>query len=281
MNQPSQPEPGTSLLTMRRGASLLGLATLAAGILDLIWGNFDPGHQPIQSLGVHVPGRTALAYLAGIWLILAGATLLWRRTVQAGLWATAVIYFIFGLFSVPRFYTMTHQYGFHITVVLGVLGEMLLQFIVVAACLVFATSSAPPDSYSSASSRWIARCTFGLGGILFGMAHLVNVKGVVHMIPKWMPFGASFWVIVSGVAFLLAGAAILTGVLNVLAAHLLTLMLLLFEVVALLPILFGYPHLHQAWGASAYNLAAAGAAWIFTTSIAQGERSRGSLTKIP
>lgn len=253
---------------------MLSLATVAAGILDLIWGDFDPGHQPIQSLGIHVPGHTVLADLAGVWMIVAGAALLWRRTVPVGLRATAIIYLIFGLFSVPRFYTMTHRYGFHITVILGVAGEMLLQFIVVAGCLVLATSSAL-NSKASASARRIARGTFGLGGVLFGMAHLVNVKGVVHMIPKWMPFTASLWVIVSGVAFLLAGAAILTGILDVLAAHLLTLILLLFEGIALVPILFGYPHLHQAWGASAYNLAAVGAVWIFATSIRQDKRFRG------
>jgi hypothetical protein len=77
--------------------------------------------------------------------------------------------------------------------------------------------------------------------------------------------GARFWVIFTGIAFLLAGIAILSGTLSRLATWLLLLMLVMFEV-ALVPIIFGYPRVHQAWGASAYNLAVAGAVWIFAIS---------------
>jgi hypothetical protein len=49
------------------------------------------------------------AYIAGIWMILAGTAILWRRTIRAGSLATAAIYFIFGMFSLPRFYTMLQR----------------------------------------------------------------------------------------------------------------------------------------------------------------------------
>jgi hypothetical protein len=35
------------LAVIKNGVYLLGLATIFAGILDLIWGDFDAGHQPI------------------------------------------------------------------------------------------------------------------------------------------------------------------------------------------------------------------------------------------
>jgi uncharacterized membrane protein len=110
----------------------------------------------------------------------------------------------------------------------------------------------------------IACWTFGLSGFLFGVAHLSNVQEPLPMVPKWMPIGGTFWVVFTGIAFALSGNAILSGFLSRLATWLLLLMLLIFEV-ALVPIAFGYPHLHQAWGASAYNLAVAGAVWIFAT----------------
>jgi hypothetical protein len=44
------------------------------------------------------------------------------------------------------------------------------------------------------------------------------------MVPKWIPPGQHFWAVATGVAFLLASAAILSGVLAVLAARLLTVM---------------------------------------------------------
>jgi uncharacterized membrane protein len=261
------------LAVMRFGVYLLGLATIFAGILDLIWGDFDSGHQPIGALGVHIPGRAMFAYITGIWMILAGTAILWRRTARVGALATAVIYFIFGMFSLPRFYTMPHKFGFHITLILGVFGEMLQQFIVVAGCMVLYAYFAPPASRLTAKAPLVARLTFGLSGVLFGLGHFTNPKGPVHMIPQWMPFGALFWILISGIGFMLAGLAILSGILNVLAARLLALMLLIFEV-ALVPIIFGYPHVHQAWGASAYNLAVAGAVWIFTASITSQHAQR-------
>jgi uncharacterized membrane protein len=248
------------------GMYLFGAATIVAGVLDLIWGDFDVGHQPIDALGFPIPGRAMFAYIMGVWLILAGAAILWRRTARTGAIATAVLYSIVGLFSLPRLYTMPHRYGFHLTLLLGVFGEMLQQFIVVGGCIVVYASFAP-------ASRWIAkaplvaRLIFGLSGVLFGLAHLVNPKGPAPMIPHWMPFDATFWVLISGIGFMLAGLAILSGILNILAARLFALMLLIFEVI-LVPIPFEYPHLHQAWGATAYNLTVAGAVLIFAGSIA-------------
>jgi uncharacterized membrane protein len=283
MNEFAQSAKSDRFAVARPGVYLFGLATMVAGILDLIWGDFDIGHQPIEALGVYIPGRAIFAYITGMWLILAGSAIFWRRTVRFGAWAMAIIYFIFGMFSLPRFYTMPHRFGFHVTLILGVFGEMLQQFIVVAGCVVLCASFAPPSSRWTEKAPLVARVTFGLSGVLFGLAHLTNAKGIVHMIPKWMPFGAPFWILISGIGFMLAGLAILSGILNVLAARLLVLMLLIFEV-ALVPIIFGYPHVHEAWGASAYNLTVAGAVWIFAASLprrhAQRERAIQSVSEL-
>ena len=71
---------------------------------------------------------------------------------------------------------------------------------------------------------------------------------------------------------MLAGIAILSGILDVLAARLLGLMLLVFSVLVLVPGPFAHPHDHVAWGSNAYNLAAVGAAWIFAESITTRRR---------
>jgi len=74
--------------------------------------------------------------------------------------------------------------------------------------------------------------------------------------------------------FALAGIAILSGILDVLAARLLARMLLVFSVLVLAPGPLAHPRNHVAWGSNAYNLAAAGAAWIFAESIAMRRRER-------
>ena len=85
------------------------------------------------------------------------------------------------------------------------------------------------------------------------------------------PFGPSFWIKLSGICFVLAGIAILSGVLKNVAARLFAVMLLVFEV-ALVPIAVRFPHMHPAWGTNAYNLAVAGAVWIYAASLRESAR---------
>src|SRR5262249_47160537 len=159
-----------------------------------------------------------------------------------------------------------HVLGFRLTLFIGLLAGIFTQLIAVAGGLILYASLASHGSSWPKKLSEVARWTFGFGSVLFGLGHLSSVQEVARMIPKWMPLGAPFWVVISGIAFLLAGLAILSGILNVLAARLLALMLLTFEVV-LLPVVFAYPREHVAWGSNAYNLAAAGAVWIFAASI--------------
>jgi hypothetical protein len=66
----------------------------------------------------------------------------------------------------------------------------------------------------------------------------------------------------TGIAFVLAGIAILSRIQDVLAAKLLALMLLIFSALVLAPMIVAAPHAQGAWAANAYNLTAVGAAWI-------------------
>ena len=96
---------------MRIGVDVFGIASVAAGIMDLVWGEFEAAHQPIQALSDHVPGVKILAYIAAVWLIAAGAAIMWPATARAGAAALAIIYFIFAAFLFPRFYTAPHFLG--------------------------------------------------------------------------------------------------------------------------------------------------------------------------
>jgi hypothetical protein len=41
--------------SMRSAIYVYGIASVAAGIMDLVWGEFEPAHQPIQAWGDHIP----------------------------------------------------------------------------------------------------------------------------------------------------------------------------------------------------------------------------------
>jgi hypothetical protein len=83
-----------------------------------------------------------------------------------------------------------------------------------------------------------------------------------------MPLGPAFWVILTGICFVLAGLAILFGIQDVLAARLLALMFLAFNIFALPQFIFADPHGHAAWGGNAFNLALVAANWILADSLA-------------
>jgi predicted tellurium resistance membrane protein TerC len=143
-----------------------------------------------------------------------------------------------------------------------------MQLILVAAAAILGLPVSTPGSGSLRRVTLISRWTFGLAAISFGLVHLTNVAATARMIPGWMPLTPAFWTVFTGIAFALAGLAVLARVLDVLAARLLAMMLLLFNVLVLVRLPFASPHNHVAWGANAYNLAAAGAVWIFAESIA-------------
>ena len=261
---------------MRAAVCVYAAGSIAAGILDLIWGDFEAAHQPIQALGDHIPVREMLAYIAAMWLVAGGAAILGRRTVRPGASALAALYFIFAVFWLPRFYTAPHALGFRVPLLIGLLAGVAQQLILVAAAGIVHVSRATRDSARLSRTHLFVRWTFGLSSIAFGLGHLTGVQDVAGMVPKWMPPGGDFWAILTGIAFVLAGVAILSGVQDVLAARLLALMLLVFSVLVLAPRLLADPHNHVAWGSNAYNLAAVGAAWIFAESIATRRRERSN-----
>jgi uncharacterized membrane protein YphA (DoxX/SURF4 family) len=247
---------------MRVGVWLYGLATIATGILDVVWREFEASHQPIKSLGQHIPGEQVLAVIAGIWLIAAGIAILWRPTARIGAAGAAMIYLIFALFWVPRFYALTHQLGLRIGVIVFVLGGIAAQVLLAAPAPIVYVATATPNAAWRDKAIIVARWMLGLPPITFGLGHLINLPAYGRFVPHWVPFGL-FWVALTGIAFLLAGSAIISGIRDVLAARMLALMLFLFEFMVEIPPVFAHPRSQGAWGGAVYNLTAIGVCWVF------------------
>lgn len=266
-------------MEMRLGVYVYAIGTIAAGILDLIWAEFDPGHQPIRAWGDNIPGERVFASIAAVSLIVGGVAILSRRSARWGAVVLAITYSIFAAFWFPRLYTAPHMLGLHINVYTGVLVGVGQQLILVAAALMIyatATSRNRGVGVLSAAIRWV----FGLCAMDFGLAHLTGIEDVAPLVPKWIPLGGDFWAMLTGIAFVLAGLGILTGILDTLAARLLALMLLVFSALALAPNVIASPHSHLAWGGNAYNLAAVGAAWILAEFIAS-QKTRREYSRAP
>ena len=263
---------------MRTGVWFYGLATVVTGILDIVWGGFEGSHQPIKAFGQHIPGQQVLAYMAGAWLVAAGTAILWRRSARIGAAGSAAIYLIFAMFWLPRFYVVPHALGFHISTLIFIVGGLGQQLLLAApGVMVYAETETDPVWREKlvAAARWM----LGLPPIFFGLGHLINVPAIVRFVPHWVPFG-SFWTVLTGIAFVLAGSAIVSGIRDVLAARLLMLMLFLFEVMVEIPPVFAQPHNQGAWGGAVYNLTAIGACWIFVESAASRRQADQRQTSV-
>jgi len=186
--------------------------------------------------------------------------------------ALSIVYFIFGFFWMPRFYWVITILGFRIPSLIGVVGGLAQQLMLVAAAAIVYASMARLDSSRLRRIGLIARRTFGLCAVGFGLNHLTSVGPVAVLVPKWMPGGGNFWAALTGIAFLLAGIAIVSEIQEVLAARLLALMLVVCSGLDLVPQICASPHDHEAWGGNAYNLAAVAATWIVADSLAGRRR---------
>lgn len=244
-----------------------GLGTALTGILDIAWGAFDASHQPIQSLGKNLPGQHILAYVAGVWLVAAGLTILWRRSARIGAAASAIAYLIFAALWLPRYYAGIHALGWRIDVLFGISFGLAQQLMLAAPAAIVFASTASPDSLLHKRAAIAARWMLGSPPVIFGLSHLAGIRVFASIVPHWISFGY-FWAVLTGIAFFLAGTAICSGIMDVLAARLLALMLLLFEGFVEIPPIFIRPHNQATWGAAVYNLAAVGACWIFAESLA-------------
>lgn len=258
------------ILMGRAGVYAYGLGTIAAGIMDLWWHDFEPAHQPIQAFGDHIPGRELFAFIIAACMIVGGAGIVSRRSARIGAALVGSVYLLFAIFWLPRLYTAPHVLGLRTEVLVGVVGGVFQQLILVVPAVIIYSPVTAQHPSSFRKSTVLARWILGLGSVLFGWAHLTHltrVQVVAPMVPKWIPLGGEFWAPVTGVCFVSAGIAILLHIQDVLASRLLALMLFLFSVLVLPPLVLAFPHAHVTWGSNAYNLAAVGAVLIFADSI--------------
>jgi uncharacterized membrane protein YphA (DoxX/SURF4 family) len=249
-------------MTMVFGWRVYGLGVMAMGIACLAFGDFDPG-QPVPG---HFPGRTALAYAAGAFMVVAAAAVEWRRTAA---WGAAALTIYYALFVVIL---MNGRLLLRDYAVFGTYENIAEQLAIAAGGLVVYATTARMDATLAARLTRLGRLAFGVCSLVFGGAHFVYMKNTASMVPQWLPPTQEFWGYATGAGFVAAGVAILTGVQARLAAILLTAMLVSFGLLANGRILLADHSSHWNWTESAVNLAVVGAAWVVADLLARPSR---------
>ena len=248
------------MTTIAFGRSVYALGVMALAIISLAWGDFDPG-QPMPR---HFPERTALAYAAAVFTLVAAAALLLRRTVAWGAAALAAYYGLVVVVLMSGRVIIAHysEYGAY---------SGTAEQLAIAACgLILYAANARIDGALAARLVRLGQLTFGVCAVLFGGAHFFYMNLTAPLVPKWLPPSQEFWAYATAVGHIAAGVAILTRVQARLAAILLTAMYASFTPLVHLPMLLaGHPPSNFIWYENATNLVLTGAAWIVADSLAR------------
>jgi uncharacterized membrane protein len=244
------------------GWRVYGLGVIALGAVCLAFGDFHPG-QPVPK---EFPGRTALAYAAAAFMLVAGAAVEWRRTLPSAAAAITAYWALVVVILMNGRVWLAHYAEFLPYESIGI------QLAITAGGLIVYANSAKIDTALAARLTRVGQLAFGICLLIFGAAHFVYMNFTAPLVPKWLPPTQEFWGYATGVAHIAAGVAILTGVQARLAAILLTIMFVSFNVLVHVPMVLATPADHWIWNENAVNLALIGAAWVVADSLARPRR---------
>jgi uncharacterized membrane protein len=240
------------------GRRVYGLAAIWLGLVGLRFADFAAVWQPVPD---GMPGRTLLAYACAVLFIVGGAAMQWRRTAQWASVGLAVLYLIFALLWSRRIVAMPQVFG-----VWSGTAEQLAMALGGVMAWAFLEGSGSDRAIRVAQ---IVRLGFGVCLVAFGFAHFLYPKETADLVPAYMPGGGRAWAYITGACHLMAGLALLSGVLALVAARLITAMFVVFGALVWAPQLFQHPEAHMAWAGNGVNLALVGAAWVVADGIAR------------
>jgi len=223
------------------GRHVFGVAALAFGLITLVWHDYNGRHLPRY-----------IVYAVAAAQIFGGAAIQFRRTAKTGALVLSPVYLVFSLLCVPAVIATPKIYNSW--------GNFFEQFSLVAgAVLVYARWS---SAWSGERLNRIGRILLGICTASFTLEQAFYLAATAHLVPKWLPPSQMFWAIATTVLFALAAVALLANRMALLAARLLTMMLVLFGLLVWVPLLVSNPHSHTNWSEITETFAIAGAAWI-------------------
>lgn len=256
--------------TMRAfGWRFYGLGVMAMGMVCLALGDFHPG-QPVPK---DLPGRTALAYAAAAFMLVAGAAIVWRRTMARGA-AAVTAYFAFIVVILMNGRVLLGHYAEFIPY-----EGLAIELAIAAGGLIVYAGGAEIDAALASRLTRSGQVTFGVCALIFGVAHFVYLNLTAPLVPKWLPPSQQFWAYATGIGHIAAGVAILASVQARLAAILMTVMFATFTALVHVPMLLADPSSHWVWNENAVNIALTGAAWVVADSLAFAKDSESGRTQ--
>jgi hypothetical protein len=223
------------------GRHVFGVAALAFGLITLAWHDYNDFHQ-----------LRYIVYAAAATLIFGGAAIQFRRTAKTGAVALGAAYLVFVLLCVPPIVAAPQVYNSW--------GNFFEQLsLVTGAAIVYARLS---PAWSPETLPRIGRILLGVCAASFTLEQAFYLPATANLVPKWVPPSQMFWAVTTTVLFALAAVALLANRKALLAARLLTVMVVSFGLLVWVALVLSDPHNHTNWSETAETFAIAGAAWI-------------------
>jgi len=242
------------------GHAVFAVTMIGLGAVGLLHPDFVPLWSPVPA---GIPAHELLLYLGALISIASGIGLFFQRTaaIAARLLLTTLLLWLL-LFRLPNFLLGPAFAAcwsvFPLTVMLA------------AAWVLYVWAGDDWDRkhlsfISSNNGLRIARALYGLCLIFFGVAHFIDVKDTVSLIPHWLP-GHLFWAYFTGCAFIAAGLATLIGIGARLAVALSVFQIALFLFLVWIPIVATGSKDPFQWSETILNTALLAGAWVVADS---------------
>src|SRR6266568_4196764 len=248
------------VLSKQPGLMLFAAGMMGLGVLALVFGDFALVWQPVAPW---FPARTALAYFSGVLMLLAGAGLLFRRTVA---WSVRILFpycIIWALLKVPALVVAWRIEG----VWLGI-GELTL--LLAGAWTLFARLGEIRGTTlawaTGESGVRIARYLFAVSVIPIGLSHLVYGQVTASYVPGWLPYRIG-WAYLTGAGQIACGLGMLFSVLPRVAAWAETGMIGLFTLLVWAPAIVAEPKTRMPWTAFFISWVFGAAAWVVAQNV--------------
>jgi uncharacterized membrane protein len=238
------------------GPPVYAAGVIAIALVNLALGAFDPT-QPVPDF----PERTILAYLASMFMLIAGLATVYRRTATRGA-AALTVYFSFVVTLLMNGRVVVANYS-----VYGAYFGAIEGLALAAPAFIIFAGAAKLDPKTSDRCARVSRYTFGLCALFFGGAHFVYLDNTVSLVPQWLPPSPIFWAYATGFFHIAAGVALFTNIMARFAMVLLTTMYAAFTPLVHIPLLISDPSKHFFWTENALNVALVGCAWVIADSL--------------
>jgi uncharacterized membrane protein len=231
------------------GHAFFAATMIGLGILGLVKGDFSAVWQPVPKTA---PARDILIYLCAAISIGVGVGLLWKRSAPIAarvLLASLVLWFL--LWRVRPFF-------------LASLVESTWSAGATLAMMAAAWVLCAPLATGKTGLR-IAHVLYGLALLPFGYAHFAYIQHTADMVPSWLPWRLG-WAYFTGVTFIAASLAIVTGVCARLAATLSAVQIALFGLLVWVPMMLSVSLNAFQQGEVATTVALTAAGWVVAES---------------